>query len=146
MFIRRLAVSALCLVVGACAHATKEAPVQYLDANPTYPFSGVVRVGGMLYLSGQIGTDSSGNVVPGGIRNETRQAMFNIQRLLEQNGSSMAHVVRCTAMLADMRDWTAMNEVYALFFPNHKPARSAFGATGLALGARVEIECMATAG
>lgn len=147
MSLRASAIVALCLVAGACSHATRQAPLaQYLDQNPTYPFSGVVRVGNMLYLSGQIGTDSTGRLVPGGIQNETRQAMFNIQRLLERNGSSMSRVVKCTAMLADMRDWDAMNQVYALFFPQHKPARSAFGATGLALGARVEIECMATAG
>lgn len=110
------------------------------------PFSAAVRVGNMLFLSGQIGTDSTGRLVPGGIEAETRRAMRNIQQVLERNGSSLDRVVKCTVMLADMREWSAMNGVYASFFPGHKPARSAFGATGLALDARTEIECIATAG
>jgi reactive intermediate/imine deaminase len=100
----------------------------------------------MLYLSGQIGTDSTGRVVAGGIRPETRQAMTNIRDLLEKTGSSMDRVVKCTVMLADMSEWATMNEVYTTFFPTHKPARSALGANGLALNARVEIECLALAG
>jgi 2-iminobutanoate/2-iminopropanoate deaminase len=108
------------------------------------PFSAAVRVGSMLYLSGQLGTDSSGKVVPGGIGPETRQALENIKRLLEANGSSLDRVVKCTAMLADIREWGDMNQVYVTFFPTHRPARSAFGTSGLALGGRVEIECMAT--
>jgi enamine deaminase RidA (YjgF/YER057c/UK114 family) len=72
--------------------------------------------------------------------------MENIRDVLTRSGSSLDHVVKCTAMLADMREWDAMNAVYATYFPGHKPARSAFGATGLALGARVEIECWATVG
>lgn len=111
------------------------------------PFSEAVRVGSMLYLSGQIGTrPGTTELVDGGIQAETRQAMENIRTVLERYGSSMDRVVKCTAMMADMAEWQAMNEVYAGFFPDHKPARSAFGATGLALGARVEIECWATAG
>jgi 2-iminobutanoate/2-iminopropanoate deaminase len=102
-----------------------------------------VRVGDMLYLSGQLGTDSSGQLVPGGIQAETRQALTNIASILERHGSSMDRVVKCTAMLADMSEWAAMNEVYVSFFPTHRPARSAFGTSGLALGARMELECMA---
>jgi 2-iminobutanoate/2-iminopropanoate deaminase len=66
--------------------------------------------------------------------------------VLEANGSSMDRVVKCLVMLADMAEWGAMNRVYVTFFPNHLPARSAMGASGLALGARVEIECMAVVG
>jgi reactive intermediate/imine deaminase len=110
----------------------------------TLPFSAAVRVGHVLYLSGQLGTDGSGRLVPGGIGPETRQAMENIRRVVERGGSSMRRVVKCTAMLADMREWAQMNEAYAAFFPDHPPARSAFGVAGLALGARVEIECLAT--
>lgn len=113
---------------------------------PHPPFSEAVRVGDMLWLSGQIGTGADGQVVPGGIAAETRQAMENIRRVLERHGSSLDQVVKCLVMLADMAEWPAMNEVYRTFFPNHLPARSAFGATGLALGARVEIECWATVG
>lgn len=108
------------------------------------PFSEAVRVGSMLYLSGAIGIDSTGTVVPGGIEAETRQALVNIRSVLERHGSSMDRVIKCTAMLADMQEWAAMNRVYVDFFPTNLPARSAFGASGLALGSRVEIECIAT--
>jgi 2-iminobutanoate/2-iminopropanoate deaminase len=107
------------------------------------PFSAAVRMGKTLYLSGQIGIDSAGNVVPGGIASETRQAMENIRTTLEQYGSSLDHVVKATVMLADMSEWGEMNKVYVTYFPKHLPARSALGANGLALGARVEIECIA---
>lgn len=106
------------------------------------PFTPVVRVGGMLYLSGQVGTDSSGKLVPGGIQAETRQALLNIKKLLEQNGSDMGHVAKCTVFMADMKEWATMNTVYVTMFPDHRPARSAFGTTGLALDARLEIECI----
>lgn len=109
------------------------------------PFSAAVRVGQMVVLSGQVGTDSTGHLVPGGIGPETRQALDNIKRVLERNGSSLDQVVKCTAMLADMRDWGAMNQVYVTYFPHHLPARSAFGASGLVMGARIELECWATA-
>ncbi len=107
------------------------------------PFSSSVQVGRMLYLSGQLGTDSTGRLVPGGIEAETRQTMENIRAAVERGGSTMDHVVKCTAMLADMADWAAMNRVYVRYFPSHLPARSAFGTSGLAMGARVEIECWA---
>ena len=107
------------------------------------PFSEAVRVGNMLYLSGQIGTDASGQLVPGGIAAETRQAMDNIRATLEKFGSSLDRVVKATVMLADMAEWAEMNQVYITYFDQHLPARSAFGCTGLALGARIEIECIA---
>jgi 2-iminobutanoate/2-iminopropanoate deaminase len=98
----------------------------------------------MLYLSGQLGTDSAGRLVPGGIRAETRQALTNIAAILARHGSDLDRVVKCTVMLADISEWAAMNEVYVTFFRSHRPARSAFGTTGLALEARLELECMAT--
>ena len=107
------------------------------------PFSEAVRVGSVLYLSGAIGIDSAGALVPGGIEAETRQALTNIRSVLERHGSSMDRVIKCTAMLADMGEWAAMNRVYVEHFPVNLPARSALGASGLALGARVEIECIA---
>lgn len=112
---------------------------------PTRPFSPAVQVGNLLFLAGQIGTaaNAQGAVVPGGIQAETRQTMQNIKEVLEKSGSSLDRVVKCTVFMADMREWDAMNEVYATFFPRNKPARSALGANGLALGARVEIECIA---
>jgi 2-iminobutanoate/2-iminopropanoate deaminase len=97
----------------------------------------------MLYLSGQLGTDSTGRLVPGGIRAETRQALLNIASVLQRHGSSLERVVKCTVMLADIGEWAAMNEVYLTFFRTHRPARSAFGTSGLALDARLELECMA---
>ncbi len=131
------------LLLAAC---TSTAPgVEYYTSAATVgrPFSDAVRVGDMLYLSGQVGIDASGKLVHGGIQGETRQTMENIRTILERHGSSMDRVVKCTAMLVDMREWGAMNEVYVTYFPKHKPARSAIGANGLALGARVEIECWA---
>jgi 2-iminobutanoate/2-iminopropanoate deaminase len=110
------------------------------------PFSAAVRVGPMIYLSGQLGTDSAGRLVGGGIGPETAQALTNIRALLAAQGSGMDRIVKCTAMLADMAEWPAMNVEYARHFPAGFPARSAFGTTGLALGARVELECLALAG
>lgn len=116
-------------------------------AAATLPFSDAVRVGNILYLSGKIGTDPRTNqLVPGGIGPETRQALENVRATLEANGSSLDRVFKCSVFLADMKEWPAMNAVYVTFFPNHKPARSAFGATGLALNARTEIECAAVVG
>jgi reactive intermediate/imine deaminase len=114
-----------------------------MPGSRSLPFSEAVRVGDMLYLSGQLGTDSTGRLVAGGIGPETRQALTNIADVLQRHGSSLDHVVKCTAMLADMREWSAMNEVYVTFFRSHRPARSAFGTNGLALDARMELECMA---
>jgi 2-iminobutanoate/2-iminopropanoate deaminase len=113
---------------------------------PQHPFSPAVRVGHLLFLAGQLGTDSTGRLVPGGIKAETRQAMENIRDVVGRAGSSLDRVVKCTVMMADMSEWPAMNAVYASYFPRQFPARSAFGATRLALGARVEIECVAVAG
>ena len=135
------------VAVAASLRAQDKPVVQYIapaGAAATLPFSPAVRVGNLLYLSGQLGTDSTGKLAAGGVEGETRQALTNIKRLLEQNGSSMDHVVKCLVMLADIGEWARMNTVYVTFFPVHKPARSAFGATGLALGARLEIECIAT--
>jgi len=121
--------------------------VQYLTSGDQrgMPFSEAVRVGHMLYLSGQIGVDPKTRaLVPGGITAETKQTMENIKHTLEKYGSSLDKVVKCTVMLADIQEWQAMNKVYITYFPNHLPARSAFGTSGLAAGARLEIECWAT--
>lgn len=122
--------------------------IEYLNAPGTedlgLPFSSAVRVDNMLYLSGALGNARGTlELAPGGIGPETRQTMENIKATLEQFGSSMDQVVKCTVFLADISEWGAMNEVYRTYFAN-PPARSALGASGLALGARVEIECIAT--
>ena len=107
------------------------------------PFSSAVQAGDTLYLSGILGTPpGSKALVEGGISAETRQTMENMKAVLEACGSSMDRVVKCTVFLADMAEWAAMNEVYLDYFTT-PPARSALAAAGLALGARVEIECIA---
>tara|TARA_Y100000782_G_scaffold18536_1_gene19214 strand:- start:1218 stop:1661 length:444 start_codon:yes stop_codon:yes gene_type:complete len=123
--------------------------VEYLQtekfAKQNMPFSEAVRVGNMLYLSGQVGNiPGEMNVVSGGIGPETRQTMENIKEVLERYGSSMDQVVKCLCMLEDINEWAEMSAEYVKFFPNHKPARSAFAGSGLAIGAKVEIECWAT--
>jgi 2-iminobutanoate/2-iminopropanoate deaminase len=134
----------LLIVVAATACAPR--PTLHFMPDPTPPagpFTRAVRVGDLLFLSGQIGTDASGRLVPGGIQPETRQTLENIRAVLRSNGLDMDRVAKCTVFLADMSEWGRMNEVYATFFPGPKPARSAAGSNGLALGARVEIECIA---
>ena len=124
-----------------------QAQVEYSSAKSTAnrPFSDVVRVGNILYLSGKLGTDSTGKLAPGGVTAETKQALENIKAVLASNGSSIDNVVKSSVMLADMKEWADMNSVYTTFFKKDRmPARSAFGVTGLALNARVEIECVAT--
>jgi reactive intermediate/imine deaminase len=107
------------------------------------PFSPAVRVGNTLYLSGALGiVPGTRNLAEGGILGETQQVLENISTTLDDFGSSMDNVVKCTVFLADIREWAAMNEIYTTFFPN-KPARSAVGISGLGLSARVEIECIA---
>jgi len=116
-----------------------------LSADMQLPFSEAVRVGHILYLSGQIGIDpATSKLAEGGITGETRQTLENIKASLEKYGSSMAEVVKCTVYLADINEWAAMNKVYVTYFPTNPPARSALGTSGLALGSRTEIECMAT--
>jgi reactive intermediate/imine deaminase len=112
------------------------------------PFSQAVRVGNVLYLSGALGNaPGKAELVRGGIKAEARQTMENIGAVLRENGLSFADVFKCTVMLADMSKWADFNEVYLTYFdPDRLPARSTFGASGLALGAQVEVECWAYAG
>ena len=123
--------------------------VEYLTSDETtclnLPFSEAVRVGNMLYLSGVLGNiPGKKELVSGGIKAETKQTMENIKRILSRHGSSLSQVVKCKVMLADMKEWGTMNEVYITYFSKDRlPARSALGANSLALNARVEIECLA---
>jgi reactive intermediate/imine deaminase len=125
--------------------ATSVRPEVLVPRQGTNPFSGVIRVGNLLFVAGQLGTDERG-IVPGGIGSETAAAMTNISKLLAQAGSSMDRVAKCTVFLSDMGQWAAMNDAYMKFFPTNPPVRSSFGVTGLALGGHVEIECIAAAG
>ena len=122
--------------------------IQYVNSDETkekgYPFSDATVVNGIIYLSGVIGTLPDGSVVSGGIVAETRQTMMNIKNRLEKMGGSMDDIFKCTCMLADIKDWPLMSQEYKKFFnPDKLPARSAFAGSGLALGAKLEIECMA---
>lgn len=126
------------------------APVEHygrpaLNGQPL-PFSDAVRVGDVLYLSGQIGVRADGKLADG-IEAQTKQAMDNVGTILRKAGLDFSDLFHCTAFLSNMQDWPAFNQVYVPYFPEGKlPARSAFGANGLALGALLEIECQAYAG
>jgi 2-iminobutanoate/2-iminopropanoate deaminase len=108
------------------------------------PFSEAVQLGDVLYVSGQVGNlPGTLTLVPGGIVPESRRALDNVREILERHGGSLESVVKCTIFLADIADWKTFNEVYREYFPAVLPARSALAASGLALGARVELECIA---
>ena len=142
--------TALWLMISSVAAASEPPTIEFLSGSKvlpsTLPFSEAVRVGDLVFLSGQIGiVPGSMKLAPGGIAAETRQTMDNIKQVLSTHGYTMADLVKCTVMLADMADWPAFNEIYRSYFTDRFPARSAFGANGLALGARVEVECIAAA-
>jgi len=124
--------------------AEKKAPV-FTPSELPYPFSSTVQVGDILFLSGEIGDAGKGTgVVPGGIVPETHQMFERIKATLAHHGLGLEDVFKCTVMLADMSEWHKFNEVYADYFePGKYPTRSAMGVNGLALGARVEMECWA---
>jgi reactive intermediate/imine deaminase len=156
MHARRLLAAGVALGWVGCAAQSASRPgsrpaIEHF-ASPTaagrsLPFSEAVRVGDLLFLSGQLGNrPGTLELVPGGIGPETRQTLENIRAILERHDSSLSRVAKCTVFLADMAEWPAMNDVYRTFFSESLPARSALGASGLALGARVEIECIAAVG
>ncbi len=108
------------------------------------PFSEATRVGNTLYVSGQIGVElGTLRLVEGGVKGQTTQTLRNIETVLKRYGSSLDKVAKCTVFLAHMSQWRLMNEAYVEVFGDHRPARSALGASDLALGAEVEIECIA---
>lgn len=146
---RTIAIVVLLMVTACGKNVEKKTGTEFLTSDEFaelgLPFSEAVRVGDMLYLSGQIGNlPGTLELVPGGVQAETRQTMDNIRRVLENSGSGLDRVVKCTVYLADIAEWTAVNEVYRTYFEPPYPARSAMAGSGLALGARVEIECFAT--
>ena len=142
----RTLLSAACV---ALVTTTASAGPEYLNSGrvlpTTLPFSEAVKVGNTLYLSGQIGNvPGSLALAEGGIEGEAKQVMENIKTSLTAHDHDMSDLVKCSVFLADMSEWGAFNTVYATFFEaNRFPARSAFGVNGLALGARVEVECIA---
>jgi 2-iminobutanoate/2-iminopropanoate deaminase len=109
------------------------------------PYSQAIRSGNLVYTAGQLGLDpATGKLIAGGIQAQTRQALRNVQAILAASGSSMAHVIKTTVYLQDIADFRDMNEVYATFFPDAPPARSAVQVAALPLGGLVEIEAVAT--
>ena len=145
-----IATGLLAILASPAAAAPPRPAVEHLGRpnlnGQALPFSDAVRVGDTLYLSGQLGIGPDGKL-PDGIAAQTRQALDNVGAILKRAGLTHADVFHCTAMLRDMADWPAMNAVYVTYFPEGKrPARSAFGASGLALGALIELECQAYAG
>jgi reactive intermediate/imine deaminase len=122
--------------------------IEVLGADTTkrlnLPFSEAVAVGDLLFVSGQIGSKPGElKLVEGGVQAETRQAMANIIAILEKYGSGVNKIAKCTIFLGDMSEWGEMNVAYIEALGDHRPARSALGASGLALGGSVEIECIA---
>ena len=108
------------------------------------PFSEAVRVGNTIYLSGQLGVKpGTMSLVSGGMEAQAKQTMDNIKATLESHNLSMSNIVKCTVMIADIAKWPIFNEIYVTYFEGDFPARSAFGANGLALGAELEVECIA---
>jgi reactive intermediate/imine deaminase len=143
------------LALLACASGCPQAagPDVHFDRSPEtaaaeLPFSDAVRVGELLFVSGQLGIrPGTTELVPGGIEAETRQCLENVRAILERNGSGLDRVVKCTAFLADMDEWARMNAAYRSYFPQALPARSALGVGGgLAFDARIELECIAAVG
>jgi reactive intermediate/imine deaminase len=127
---------------------THKPDVEVLRSNAVLPgnlpFPDGVRIDNLVILSGQIGVQPGTlTLVAGGIEAETRQTFENLRLTLEAHGMKLSDIVRVQVMLADMSEWQHFNAVYLEFFPDAAPARSAFGANGLALGARVEIEVFA---
>jgi len=112
--------------------------------HPDFPFSEAVAYNGVLYLSGELGSGPDGKLVSGGIAPESRQTMDNIKATLGRYKLEMSDIIKCTVFLADIAEWPAFNEVYATYFERGRyPARSALAASGLALGARIEVDCFA---
>jgi 2-iminobutanoate/2-iminopropanoate deaminase len=110
------------------------------------PYSPIVRAGDWLVTAGQVGIGGDGGLVEGGIQAQTRQALRNVEALLQQEGASLGDVVKTTVFLKDIDDWPAMNEAYVEVMGDSRPARSAFAVAALPLGALVEIEAWAFVG
>ncbi|SDY99907.1 2-iminobutanoate/2-iminopropanoate deaminase [Lysobacter sp. yr284] len=140
----------LSLCFAAAAACAGERPEFLASPDPAaagLPFSEAVRSGELLFLSGQIGTvpGADNALAKGGIGPQAEQTLSNIRAVLERHGASMRDVVKCTVFLADIGDWPAFNAVYRKHFSAPFPARSALAASGLAMGAKVEVECIAQA-
>lgn len=139
----KLGATALALALAAPAVAQESGPV-FTPSKLPYPFSDAVQVGDILFLSGDIGMSEDGETVAkGGMEVEARRVMIRLGERLAAHGLTYRDVIKCTVMLADMADWPTFNGIYAEYFTKPYPSRSAMGVNGLALGARVELECWA---
>jgi reactive intermediate/imine deaminase len=132
----------------SCDDKPNQTEITYYQSNEMaslgLPFSDAVRVDNILYLSGVVGMiPGKMELVEGGLEAESRQIMENIQKVLQANGSSLKNAIKFTIFIDDINRWSDFNKVYVEYFPNKKPARSALGVEGLALGAAVEVECIA---
>ncbi|MDR0815792.1 MAG: RidA family protein [Desulfovibrio sp.] len=107
------------------------------------PYSQAITVGGLIFTSGQLPMDPATKTMPEDIRKQAKNSLTNVKNILEAGGSSLAKVVKTTIFLADIKDFAAVNEVYATFFTKPFPARSCFAVKDLPLGAKVEIEAVA---
>jgi len=138
---------ALMLAAGSTWAAARD-PIYHRPAEmANLPFSEAVAHRGVLYLSGQVGLGADRKLVPGGIGPETKQVMDNIVGVLKKHDLGMDRVIKCTVFLADIKDWPAFNDIYTSYLDSEKlPARSALAASGLAFGAKVELECIAALG
>jgi 2-iminobutanoate/2-iminopropanoate deaminase len=110
---------------------------------PVGPYSHAVRIGDFLFCSGQIPVQGDGQIVPGGIREQTEQVLKNLQAILSDQGLSAEHVVKTTVFLTNLGEFSEMNEVYGNYFADHRPARSTVQISALPRGAKVEIEVVA---
>ena len=129
----------------AARPAAEYCPAPALNGRPA-PFSSAVRVGDVLYLSGAIGVTPDGKL-PETFEGQAKQTMENVGAALKARGLGWGDVFKCTVFIADMKNWPAFNAVYVPYFqPGKLPARSAVGSAGLALGAQLELECIAYAG
>ncbi len=108
------------------------------------PYAQAIRVGDLLFTSGQIPLLPDGTLLGGDVRAQTKQVLSNLEAVLEAGGSSLAHVIKCTCFLADMNDFAAMNEIYGSFFSSEPPARSAVEVARLPKDVRIEIEAIAS--
>ncbi|HOB44373.1 MAG TPA: RidA family protein [Bacillota bacterium] len=134
---------ALLLMLMMAGEGSAKVPQYFAEPGSAAPFSAAVRAGDFIFASGQIGITANGEI-PASIEDQARLAMDNLQQAFKSAGADLSDVVKCTVMLDDMRQWPDFNKVYVSYFkPGHLPARSAFGADGLALGAGVEVECIA---
>jgi reactive intermediate/imine deaminase len=141
---RALVLLALAALAGGDLLAQGKDVLKVPGAVDGLPFSPVVKAGNLLFLSGALGNiPGTRQLADTGITGQTKQTLENIKTTLTAARSSLDQVVKCTVFLADINDYNAMNAVYATYFPKDPPARSTVAGSGLALGAKVEIECIA---